>query len=115
MDAYRYPVEWATEKVALPIPTATFMPTVPINKRHFEAEKFHSDEDPVGVDTHDMPLQKRARGTTSNEILRAKGSVAGSRHKPVARFPKTRTSNKPKEAGRGAERLATPNTQGIRR
>ena len=47
MNAYRYPVERATEKVAMPIPTATFVPTVPTNKRHFEAEKPHSDKDPV--------------------------------------------------------------------
>jgi hypothetical protein len=67
------------------------------------------------TDTQDMPPQKRARGATSDGILKAKGSAARTRHKPVARIPTKRFNGKPKEAGRGAEGLATPNAQGIYR
>ena len=35
------------------------------------------------------------------------------RHKPVAGIPKTKINSEPKSAGRGAERLATPNAQGV--
>jgi hypothetical protein len=60
------------------------------------------------------PLRiSRARGGTSEGILKATRSAATTRHKPVARVRKTRTNSKPREVGRGAERLVTPNTQGI--
>ncbi|KAH9997001.1 hypothetical protein BJV77DRAFT_99832 [Russula vinacea] len=41
--------------------------------------------------------------------------MAMTRHKPVARIQRTRINRKPKEAEHGAERLATPNAQGIYR
>jgi hypothetical protein len=45
-------------------------------------------------------------------ILKAARSAARTHHELVARIP-TKTSNTPKAAGRGAERLATPSAQGI--
>jgi hypothetical protein len=66
----------------------------------------------VGINTHNVPPQKRARGGTSG-ILIAKRSTARTRHNLVARIPGKNFDGKPKEAGRGAERLATPNAHGI--
>ena len=61
-----------------------------------------------------MQLPKRARGgETAKGIPKAARSAARTRHKPVARIPKQRINGKPKEAGRGVERLATPSSQGI--
>jgi len=60
-----------------------------------------------------MPPQKRARWRALDGARKKARSVAKTCHKPVARTPKTRISNKPKEAGRGAERLAIPNAPGI--
>jgi hypothetical protein len=68
----------------------------------------------AGTHTHEMPPPKRARGgETAEGVLKAERSVARTRRKPAARIPKALTNYKPKEAGRGAERLATPNSQGI--
>jgi hypothetical protein len=67
----------------------------------------------VIVDGHGMLAQKRARGDKPNEILRAARSAPRTRHKSVARIPKTKMNSEPKEAGRGAERLAIPDLQGI--
>ena len=60
-----------------------------------------------------MPLQKRARGSNADAILQSTRSVARTSYKPVARIPQTKINYEPKEAGRGAERLATPNPQEI--
>ena len=60
-----------------------------------------------------MPLQKRARGGNADAILQSTRSVARTGHKPVAWVPESKSNNKPKEAGREAERLATPNPQEI--
>ena len=59
-----------------------------------------------------VPPQKRARGKSSG-ILKGKRSTARTRHSLVARTPESVINGKPKEAGRGAERLATPNAHGI--
>jgi hypothetical protein len=94
--------------------TSTFAPTVALGKRRCEAEDSepHGDGGPVVVvDTHGMPPQKRARG--GDGVLKTARSTTRTRHKPVARIPISRINGKPKEAGRGAERLATPNAQGI--
>jgi hypothetical protein len=61
----------------------------------------------VGIHTHEVPPQKRARG------VKTARSAARTHHQPVARIPKTIVVSKPKAAGRGAERLATPSAQGI--
>ena len=84
-----------------------------LGKRPREAEEPHGDGS--RVDIHQIPPEKRARGDgISNEIPKAAQSTARTRHKPVAkRIPETSFNGKPKEAGRGAERLASPNTQGI--
>ena len=68
----------------------------------------------MGINTHNVPPRKRARGGTSG-ILKAKRSTARTRHNLVARIPETTINGKPKEAGRGAERLATPSAHGIYR
>jgi hypothetical protein len=60
-----------------------------------------------------MPPRKRVRGGKPNGILKAAWSAPRTWHKPATRIPKSRINNKPKEAGRGAERLTTPNSQGI--
>ncbi|KAI0277251.1 hypothetical protein BGY98DRAFT_646740 [Russula aff. rugulosa BPL654] len=61
-----------------------------------------------------MPPPKRARGGgTAKGTPKAARSAARTRRKPAARIPKQEISCKPKEAGRGAERLATPSSQGI--
>ena len=89
-------------------------PTVALGKRHREAEEPHGDGGLMEVDAHEMPPQKRARGSSVTDgILKAARSAARTRHKPVARIPRTTVNGKPKEAGRGAERLTTPNVQGI--
>jgi hypothetical protein len=60
-----------------------------------------------------MPPQKRARGGKAREISKATRTVTRTGHKPVARIPQTWIIDEPKEAGSGAERLATPNPQEI--
>ena len=115
-DAYRFPAEWGTSESSWPAPTATIVPTVALGKRQREAEEPHGNGDPgpVGVDTSEIPPPKRARGSgATSGNLKAARSAARTRHKPEARNPIYRISGKPKEAGRGAERLATPNAQGI--
>ena len=60
------------------------------------------------------PPTKQARGgRVSNGIKKAARPAARTRHKPATRTPKQRSNGKPKKAGRGAERLATPNPRGI--
>ena len=66
----------------------------------------------MGINVRDVPPQKRARCRTS-EILGEKRSMARTRHNTVARIPESITNDKPKEAGRGAERLATPSAHGF--
>ncbi len=94
-------------------PTATSS-SVALGKRQREAEVSHGDGGPVEVDTHEMPLPKRARdGRVDNGMLeKAKQSTARTRDKPVARIP-SGLNSKPKEAERGAERLATRSAHGI--
>ena len=90
---------------------ATSAPISALSKRR--RDESHGDGALVANDSYEMPLKKRVRGGKANGILKAARSVARTRHKPVARIPKRRIDSKPKEAGRGAERLATPNAQGI--
>jgi hypothetical protein len=84
-----------------------------LGKRRREAEEPQSDWGPVATESNQMPPQKQGRGRASDGVRKTAKSVAKTRHKPVARTPKTRISNKPKEAGRGVETLATPNMLGI--
>ncbi len=50
-----------------------------------------------------MPPRKRASGAKAKWIPNAAQSAARTRDKPATRIPHTKTSRKPKEAGRGAE------------
>ena len=88
-----------------------------LGKRRREAEQPLDDGGPAGNHTQEMPPPKRARGGgsrgTAKGIPKAPRSAARTRHKPAARIPESKINNKPKEAGRGAERLATPSSQGI--
>jgi hypothetical protein len=98
--------------VGWPIPSeaATSEPTAaPAKRRHDEV---HRDEVPV-VDGNEMPPQKRVRASKPNGIPKAARSAPRTRHKPAARIPNSEIIREPKEAGRGAERLATPNSQRI--
>jgi len=87
-----------------------------LGKCHHETEVSHGNGGPGGgVNTHQMPPSKRARGGRVDDgiLTKAKQSTARTRNKPVARIPKTKINSKPKEVGRGAERLATPSAHGI--
>jgi hypothetical protein len=110
-SGFSWPIPAASGHVASNAMT-TYAPTTALGKRRREAEEPQGDGGLVGINAHDVPPQKRARGGTSG-ILKAKRSAAGTRHNLVARIPKTRFECKPKEAGRGAERLATPSAHGI--
>jgi hypothetical protein len=91
----------------------TFAPAVALGKRRREAEEPLGNGGPAGTHSDETPPPKRVRGgETARGILKAARSAARTRHKPAARIPK-QNSGKPKEAGRGAERLATPSSQGI--
>ena len=68
----------------------------------------------MGTHAHETQPPKRARGSEKAKgFLKATRSVIRTRDKPAARIPKPRKNGKPKKAGRGAERLATPSSQGI--
>jgi hypothetical protein len=56
---------------------------------------------------------KRPRGDASDGILEAALPMARTRRGPETRVPTTKNNYTSKEAGRGAERLATPNAQGV--
>ena len=108
-----WPVPAASNHVASNA-TATNTTATALGKRRREdqAEEPRGYGGLVGINTRNVPPRKRARGGTSG-ILKAKRSTAKTRHNLVARIPETKLDNKPKEAGRGAERLATPNAHGI--
>ena len=106
----RAPTKWDIGQV-FPIPEApaTSAPVLALGKRRREEPQ----EVVAPIDEHQAPPQKRGRGWQAEGILKTERSAARTRHKPVARIPKTRINGEPKEVGRGAERLATPNTQGF--
>lgn len=104
---------WATNGVAWSIPAAPVTSTpivVPAKRR---GDEFHPDGASVIVESYGMPPQKRVRSDKPNGILEATRSAPRTRHKSVARIPKTMIKGKPKKAGRGAERLVVPDSQGI--
>jgi hypothetical protein len=68
---------------------------------------------PVVTNSHEKLPQKRVRRGRANGIPKAARSAPRTCRKPVARIPKQGMNSKPKEAGRGAWRLATPDSQGI--
>jgi hypothetical protein len=106
----RSSAEWDIGQVYWPTPEAlaTSAPVSALGKRRWE------EPHGVGAPT-DMPPQKRGRGGEAEGILEATRSAARTSHEPVARIPITTINYEPKEAGRGAERLVTPNMQGFHR
>jgi hypothetical protein len=96
--------------VAWPIPPETSAAEAPGKRRHDES---HGDRVPVVTNSREMPPQKRVRGGKANGILKSARSATRTRHKPTARIPKQRSDNEPKQPVRGAERLATPDSQGF--
>jgi hypothetical protein len=96
--------EWDIGQVFWPTPAApapaTSAPVLALGKRR--REKPQGVGAPIG--NNQVRPQKRSRGR------HAKGMT---RHKPVAGIPKSTIVSEPKSAGRGVERLATPNAQGV--
>ena len=110
-NACRPPAEWGASEISWPIPAApvTSEPIAgPLKRRR---DEFQGDEVPGAID-YPVPSQQRVRDDKTNGIPAAR-SVARTRHKAVARIPKTKVKMESKEMGRGAERLATPNPQGL--
>ena len=107
----RSPAEWDIGRVSWPTPAApaTSAPVLALGKRR------RVESQGVGAtnDNYYVPPQKRGRGEPANGILEATQSAASARHKPVARTPNKSINDELKEAGRGAERLAAPNAQGV--
>ena len=120
--ACRSPAVWGAREFSWSIPAVsghvssnvaeTYAPAIALGKRRRKTEKSQGDGGLVDINTNSVLPQKRARGKTSG-ILKAKRSAARTRHDPLARIPETKINSGPKEAGRGAERLATPNAHGI--
>jgi hypothetical protein len=98
--------------VALPISTApeTSATVAPGKRRRDES---HNDRVPVVMNSREIPPQKRVKGGKVNGILKTARSTTRTRHKPVARIPKPKINNESKQPVRGAERLATQNSQGV--
>ncbi len=98
--------------VAADVVVAT-TPTRANSKRHHD--RSHGEVAPVVINSHELPTRKRVRGSQANGIPRAVRSTLASRthYKPVTGVPKPRISEEPKEAGSGAGRLATPDSQGV--
>ena len=110
--ACRPPAKWGAGGPSVPTPSALVAsaPTAALGKRRWD-EVF--GDEVRGVIEYPVASQKRVRDETMNGILKTPQSMARTCHKPVARIPKSKVIGKPKEVGRGAERLATPNLQGI--
>jgi hypothetical protein len=104
-------VGWATNEVAWPIPAApeTSATAAPGKRRRDES---HGDRVPVAMNGRETAPQKRVRGSKANGILKTARSATRTRHKPAARIP-NRTNGEPEQPVRGAERLATPDSQGL--
>ena len=104
----RSPPELDIGQVFWPTPAApaTSAPVLALGKRR--------REEPQGVGAPiGNPPQKRSRGNRAEGILKATRSADRTRHKHVARNPNKKINHEPKEAVRGAERLAGPNAQGV--
>jgi hypothetical protein len=94
---------------SIPAAPETSATAAPGKRRRDES---HGDI-PVVMNSHEMLPQKRARDGKANGILKTARSTTRTRHKPAARIPKARINNAPKQPVRGAERLATPDSQGF--
>lgn len=92
------------------------MPTVVIGKHCREAEESHDDGGPVGIDSNEMPPQKRARGWCTDGVPEAAQAVPRTCQKPAAE--NTKDENAHIEMRRGGERFVpnqTSNAQGVYR
>jgi hypothetical protein len=67
----------------------------------------------VAAGDYEAQPHKRVRGEVSGGILEAAQSMARTRRRPETRVPTITNNNTSEEAGGGAERLATPNAQGM--
>ena len=100
----RSPAELDIGQVFRPTPAApaTSAPVSAFGKRCLE--------EPQGVGAPiGNPPQKQSRGNHAEGIQKATRSADRTRHKPVARILNKKINHEPKEAVRGAERLAGPN------
>jgi hypothetical protein len=95
---------------SIPAPPETSAAAAPGKRRRDES---HGDRVPVVMNSREMPPQKRVRGGKANGILKTARSATRTRHKPAARIPKSGTNSEPKQLVRGAERLATQDSQGL--
>ena len=102
---------WSTPgNVAADVAVAT-TPIRATSKRSHDGS--HGEVAPVVINSNEILPQKRVRGDQANGILRAAWSTSRTYHKPVTGIPKQRINEEPKEAGSGAGRLATPDSQGV--
>lgn len=90
------------------LPATTCMSNVTNGKRRRDAEESYGNEVVVDV----MPPKKRVRAGPCNGDLEAAWSGARAHRTPETRVS-TKNKSISKEAGRGAEGLATPNVQGV--
>jgi hypothetical protein len=89
------------------------MPGVAHGKRHHNAEESYGDVGQVVAENCEGPPHKRVRGEASGGILEAAQSMVRTHRWPETRVPTIKNNDTSKEAGRGAERLTTPNAQGV--
>jgi hypothetical protein len=108
-------VGWAANDVAWPIPAAPETSAPALGKRRRDESHGDSDKVPAVVDSHEMPPQIRVRGGKANGILKTAQSATTTRQMSATRIPKTRINSEPKQPVRGAERLASPDSQGLHR
>ena len=66
-----------------------------------------------GVEQLREAAQKRFRSDKPNGILQAARSTPRTRHRSVTSISKQKTNEGPKEARRGTESLAIPDSQGV--
>ena len=113
MQSMSMPAPGSSETGPTIMPATTSMSDVAHGKRRRDAEESYGDIGPVVAENYEGPPHKRVRGEASDGILEASQSVARTRHTPKTRVPTTKNNRASEEAGRGAERLATPKAQGV--
>jgi hypothetical protein len=81
-------------------------------KRRRNAESY-GDIQPAVAEHYEEPPHKRLWGEASGGILEPTQYMPKTHRRPGIRIPTIKNNNTSKEAGRRAERLATPNAQGM--
>jgi hypothetical protein len=94
-------------------PAATSTSDVANGKRRCNTEESYGDIGQVVAESYETLPHKRSKEEASSGIMEAAQSTVGTRRSPEARVPTITNNNTSKEAGRGVERLATPNAQGV--